>query len=129
MSADSLATTAGGVAAGPGDTGLAVPASAVFNVRADEGFVYLLDAKGSKVRARAVQIGKVDDRQLIITGGVKAGDRMIGMLVDAVSLIVVTTPILLPLILILSTVGAYAINNSISDYSNSRLGLLLSVIQ
>jgi len=74
------------VAAGPGDTGLAVPASAVFNVRADEGFVYLLDAKGSKVRARAVQIGKVDDRQLIITGGVKAGDRIVasglGLLTD-----------------------------------------------
>lgn len=74
------------VAAGPDDSGLAVPASAVFNVRADEGFVYLLDAKGSKVRARAVQIGKVDDRQLIITGGVKAGDRIVasglGLLTD-----------------------------------------------
>lgn len=74
------------VAAAPQDTGLAVPASAVFNVRAGEGFVYLLDAGASKVRARAVQIGKVDDRQLIITGGLKAGDRIVatglGLLVD-----------------------------------------------
>lgn len=74
------------VAAAPQDTGLAVPASAVFNVRADEGFVYLLDAKANKVRARAVQIGKVDDRQLVITGGLKAGDRIVatglGLLVD-----------------------------------------------
>lgn len=74
------------VAAAPGDAGLAVPASAVFNVRADEGFVYLLDAKTSKVRAKAVQIGKVDDRQLVITGGIKAGDRIvasgIGLLTD-----------------------------------------------
>ncbi|WP_017672778.1 efflux RND transporter periplasmic adaptor subunit [Blastomonas sp. AAP53] len=74
------------VAAAPGDTGLAIPASAVFNVRADEGFVYLLDAKGSKVRAQAVQIGKVDDRQLVITGGLKVGDRIVasglGLLTD-----------------------------------------------
>ncbi|MCG6119099.1 MAG: efflux RND transporter periplasmic adaptor subunit [Blastomonas sp.] len=74
------------VAAAPGDAGLAIPASAVFNVRAGEGFVYLLDAKANRVRARAVQIGKVDDRQLIVTGGLKPGDRIVasglGMLVD-----------------------------------------------
>jgi membrane fusion protein (multidrug efflux system) len=74
------------VAAAPADTGLAVPASAVFNVRADEGFVYVLDSKASKVRARAVQIGRVDDQQLIVTGGLKAGDRIVasglGLLVD-----------------------------------------------
>ncbi|MFN3475006.1 MAG: efflux RND transporter periplasmic adaptor subunit [Blastomonas sp.] len=74
------------VAAAPGDAGLAVPASAVFNVRAGEGFVYLLDAKANRVRARAVQIGKVDDRELIVTGGLKPGDRIVasglGMLVD-----------------------------------------------
>lgn len=78
------------VAAAPEDTGLAVPASAVFNVRADEGFVYVLDTKASpnvvRVRARAVQIGKVDDRQLVITAGLKAGDRIVatglGLLVD-----------------------------------------------
>lgn len=74
------------VAAEPGATGLAIPASAVFNVRADEGFVYLLDAKTSKVRARAVQIGKVDDRLLIVTGGLRPGDRIVasglGLLTD-----------------------------------------------
>lgn len=74
------------VAAAPEDAGLAIPASAVFNVRADEGFVYLLDAKSNRVRARAVQIGKVDDRQLVITGGLKPGDRIVatglGLLVD-----------------------------------------------
>jgi RND family efflux transporter MFP subunit len=65
------------VAAAPDATGLAVPASAVFNVRADEGFVYLLDPRQNRVRARAVQIGRVDDRELIITGGLKPGDRIV----------------------------------------------------
>lgn len=65
------------VAAAPDAAGLAVPASAVFNVRADEGFVYLLDPKTSRVRARAVQIGRIDDRELVITGGLKPGDRIV----------------------------------------------------
>lgn len=86
LSSGQIGTVAFRVAAAPGDTGLAVPASAVFNVRADEGFVYLLDSRTSKVRARAVQIGRVDDRQLVITGGLKPGDRIVasglGLLVD-----------------------------------------------
>lgn len=65
------------VAAAPDAAGLAVPASAVFNVRADEGFVYLLDPKTSRVRARAVQIGRVDDKELIVTGGLRPGDRIV----------------------------------------------------
>jgi len=65
------------VAAAADAVGLAVPASAVFNVRADEGFVYLLDPKTSRVRARAVQIGRVDDRELIVTGGLRPGDRIV----------------------------------------------------
>lgn len=74
------------VAAAARDTGLAIPASAVFNVRAGEGFVYVLDGKGDRVRARAVQIGKIDDRQLVVTGGLRAGEKIIasglGLLVD-----------------------------------------------
>ena len=65
------------VAAAPDASGLAVPASAVFNVRADEGFVYLLDPKTSRVRARAVQIGRIDDKELIVTGGLRPGDRIV----------------------------------------------------
>jgi len=65
------------VAAAPDASGLAVPASAVFNVRADEGFVYLLDSKTSRVRARAVQIGRIDDKELIVTGGLRPGDRIV----------------------------------------------------
>ncbi|PXW77930.1 membrane fusion protein (multidrug efflux system) [Blastomonas natatoria] len=65
------------VAAAPDAAGLAVPASAVFNVRADEGFVYLLDPKANRVRTRAVQIGRVDDKELVITGGLKPGDRIV----------------------------------------------------
>jgi membrane fusion protein (multidrug efflux system) len=65
------------VAAAPDAAGLSVPASAVFNVRADEGFVYLLDPKTSRVRARAVQIGRIDDRELIVTGGLRPGDRIV----------------------------------------------------
>ena len=65
------------VAAAADSAGLAVPASAVFNVRADEGFVYLLDARANRVRTRAVQIGRVDDKELVITGGLKPGDRIV----------------------------------------------------
>ncbi len=65
------------VAVAPDASGLAVPASAVFNVRADEGFVYLLDPKTSRVRARAVQIGRIDDKELIVTGGLRPGDRIV----------------------------------------------------
>lgn len=65
------------VAAAADAAGLAVPASAVFNVRADEGFVYLLDARANRVRTRAVQIGRIDDKELVITGGLKPGDRIV----------------------------------------------------
>lgn len=81
-----IGTAAFRVATGPNDNGISVPASAVFNVRAGEGFVYVYDDKAGRVRARAVQIGKVDDRQLIVTGGLKPGDRIVasglGLLVD-----------------------------------------------
>jgi membrane fusion protein (multidrug efflux system) len=74
------------VAADAGQTGLAIPASAVFNVRADEGFVYVLDTRANRARARAVQIGKVDDRELVVTGGLKPGERIVtsglGLLTD-----------------------------------------------
>ena len=51
---------------GSGGRGVAVPASAVFAVRADEGFVYVYD-RGT-VHARRVGVGAVDDRTVAVTG-------------------------------------------------------------
>jgi RND family efflux transporter MFP subunit len=58
-------------AAGP----VAVPATAVFAARADEGFVYVYRPNGT-VAARLVRLGAVDDRSVTITGGLAAGERV-----------------------------------------------------
>jgi membrane fusion protein (multidrug efflux system) len=55
---------------------LAVPASAVFQARADEAFVYIIDAEG-KARSRRVQLGRIDSRSVEVLGGLAAGDRVI----------------------------------------------------
>lgn len=57
--------------------GLAVPATAVFNIRADEGLVYVYDAKAGRARRRNVSIGALDDRALTITDGLKPGERVV----------------------------------------------------
>ncbi len=60
-----------------GDAALAVPATAIFQARADEGFVYVLDGATGRVRRRLVSLGRVDDRQVTITAGLKAGERVV----------------------------------------------------
>ena len=57
--------------------GVAVPATAVFGARADEGFVYVLDAAQSVVRLRAVGVGPVGDTGVTITTGLRAGEQVV----------------------------------------------------
>ncbi|MFZ4690604.1 MAG: efflux RND transporter periplasmic adaptor subunit [Polymorphobacter sp.] len=56
---------------------VSVPASAVFSARADEGFVYVLDAAGTHVKRRLVTIGQLGDTALTITAGLNAGERVV----------------------------------------------------
>lgn len=56
--------TGGGNDAG----GVAVPAGAVFAVRADEGFVYVHDAAKGTVRSRMVGVGALSGRDVVVTG-------------------------------------------------------------
>lgn len=61
--------------AGNGGT-VSVPASAVFGARADEGFVYVHDASGGKVRLRQVAVGTVGDGAVTITSGLQVGEMV-----------------------------------------------------
>ena len=58
-------------------TALTVPAAAVFDARADEGFVYVFDPAAKVVRARLVTLGPVDDRGIVITRGLKPGEKVV----------------------------------------------------
>ncbi len=69
--------TAGG---GSGD-GVVVPASAVWQARADQGFVYVVDA-GGRARSRLVGLGAVDDRQVVVTSGLAAGETVVTAGID-----------------------------------------------
>lgn len=62
--------------AGLGDA-VAIPASAIWQARADEGFVYVVDPKTQMVKARLVQLGPIDDRDVTITGGLAAGEQVV----------------------------------------------------
>lgn len=53
-----------------------IPASALFGVRTGEGLVYVVDDK-SRVQTRNVAIERVTDDFVIISGGVKPGDRIV----------------------------------------------------
>lgn len=58
-------------------SGVTVPASAVFAVRADEGLVYVYDPARQTVRARLVGVGPLDDRGIAITHGLDAGTPVV----------------------------------------------------
>jgi RND family efflux transporter MFP subunit len=61
-----------------GDDGaLQIPASAIFGMRANEGLVYIVDAKTERVETRNVAIERVTDGFVIITGGLKQGDLLV----------------------------------------------------
>ncbi len=69
---------------GPAEPGapLIVPAPAVFAARADEGFVFVLDPVTGRVRQRQVALGTVAEPGVIITGGLKSGERVVTSGVD-----------------------------------------------
>ncbi len=56
--------------------GVRIPASAVWQARADEGFVYVVDPVTLVVRSRVVQLGALNDQMLVVTGGLKAGEQV-----------------------------------------------------
>ena len=60
---------------------MAVPTTAVFAVRADEGFVWVHDGQGH-VRLRQVAVGAVGDAQVRITAGLKPGEQVATTAVD-----------------------------------------------
>ncbi len=59
---------------------VAVPASAVFAARADEGFVYVYDR--GVVHARLVGVGALTDAGIAITRGLEVGERIVVSGVD-----------------------------------------------
>lgn len=67
-----------GPAAGP----VAVPASAVFAARADEGFVYVYAPATRTVRTRMVGVGPLGDRSVTVTRGLNIGESVVVSGVD-----------------------------------------------
>lgn len=63
--------------AAPEAAGMSIPATALFSVRADEGFVYVHDKATGTVRLRQVAVGQVGDRAVTVTAGLKAGERVV----------------------------------------------------
>ena len=55
---------------------LQIPASALFGVRTGEGLVYIVGDK-NRVETRNVAIERVTDQFVIVTGGIKPGDRIV----------------------------------------------------
>lgn len=53
-----------------------IPPSALFGVRTGEGLVYLVGAK-NRVETRNVAIGQVSDRFVLVSGGLRPGDRIV----------------------------------------------------
>jgi RND family efflux transporter MFP subunit len=62
---------------GPAGGAVNVPATAVFSARADEGFVYIHDAKTGRVKLRQVSLGPLDDHALTITSGLAPGEQVV----------------------------------------------------
>ena len=54
----------------------AVPANAIFGIRAGEGLVYVVDGK-NRVKQRNVQIGKLNDKSLEILAGLSEGEVIV----------------------------------------------------
>ncbi len=61
----------------PAGGAVTVPATAIFAARADEGFVYVLDAAGSRVRLRQVALGPLGDTAVTVTAGLRPGEKVV----------------------------------------------------
>jgi RND family efflux transporter MFP subunit len=59
-----------------------VPATAVFGARADEGFVYVYEPAGKRVRSRLVALGTVGSDGVVITAGLAPGEQVVVTGVD-----------------------------------------------
>lgn len=57
--------------------GVTVPPTALFSVRAGEGFVYVHDAAAGAARLRQVEVGSVSDSGAIVTAGLRPGEKVI----------------------------------------------------
>lgn len=68
--------------AGVAPSGLAVPASALFGARADEGFVWLYDPAHGRVKAQMVELGRVTGEGVEIRAGLARGDLIVAAGVD-----------------------------------------------
>ena len=62
---------------GPATGSVQVPAMAVFSARADEGFVYVVDAARTRVQLRPVALGGTVDDGVTITGGLDPGETVV----------------------------------------------------
>lgn len=71
--------------AGAPAAALAIPASALFAARADEGFVWRFDPATRKVGARMVRLGRVSADGVEILSGLARGDRIVATGVDRLS--------------------------------------------
>ena len=61
---------------------VAVPASAVFAARADEGFIYVYAPATRTVRSRMVGVGPLGDRAVTIVSGLSIGEAVVVSGVD-----------------------------------------------
>lgn len=67
------------------DAGLGIPATALFSARADEGFVWVVDPRSRKVRARMVRLGRVTSDGVEILSGLARGELVVAAGVDRLS--------------------------------------------
>lgn len=67
---------------GSGDRRLAIPTTALFSARAEEGFVWLFDPASRRVSARMVRLGDVLAEGVEIRAGLAAGDLIVAGGVD-----------------------------------------------
>lgn len=78
----------------PGSGGrIAIPATALFGARADQGFVWVIDPGTRKARARMVEIGRVTPDGVELVSGLARGERIIAAGVDRFSEGAVVTPV------------------------------------
>ncbi|PZU48946.1 MAG: hypothetical protein DI568_06620 [Sphingomonas sp.] len=68
--------------AGAQASGLAIPASALFGARADEGFVWRYDPATRKVKPQMLKLGRVTGDGVEVLSGLARGDLIVGGGVD-----------------------------------------------
>jgi RND family efflux transporter MFP subunit len=79
------------------DTGragrISIPPTALFAARADEGFVWVMDPKTRKVRARMVGIGRVTPDGVELVSGLARGEQIVAAGVDRLTEGTVVKPV------------------------------------